>query len=109
MLDKDEYERAQKKQRKRITAAELKRKKLSCGNCIHFVAETAMCDKDWPGVNGKLSARGARTDHNTRTYCGMAGRGFYLKQDQEAVIESETPRKKPGPKPKPKALPGSGS
>lgn len=107
MIDKEEYERLQKKQRKRITSAELKRKKLSCGNCIHFIEQDAMCDKDWPGVTGKLSARGARTNHNTRTYCGMEGRGFYLKVEEEAEIISETPRKKPGPKPK--NLPGQGS
>ena len=108
MLDKDEYERAMKKQRKRITTAEIKRKKINCGECIHYREEDHTCDKDWPGVSGKLSARGARVDHNTRTYCGMAGRGFYPKKTQEAVIESEEPKPRGKPGPKPKSLPGQG-
>ena len=87
-----------------------------------------MCNKEWPGVNGQLSARSARADHQTRTYCGMVGRGFSpskafmeemgvevgpdgkvrAKQTQEADVTSEEPRRnKPGPKPK--GVPGQGS
>ena len=108
MLDKEEYEKLQKKQRKRITSAELKRKKISCGDCKEYDPDTGMCNKVWPGVTGQLSARGARTNHSTRTYCGMEGRGFYPKKTQEAVIESEEPKPRGKPGPKPKSLPGQG-
>lgn len=111
MLDKDEYDKAEKKQRKRITARQLKQKKVNCGNCGHYLAETGMCNKDWPGVAGKLSARGARTDHNTRVFCGMSGRGFYPSEElqKELGVEAPVRKNKPGPKPKAKQLPGQGA
>ena len=110
MLDQEEYERAKKKKAKKVSKKMQIRAKITCGECRFYIPETGMCDRDWPGVIGKLSARGAKTDH-AKTYCGMAARGFLpiIRGLKEAEVESETPieRKKPGPKPK--GGPGQGS
>ena len=111
MLDQEEYEKAEKqKKAMKVTKRIQKAKKITCGECRFYVKETTMCDYDWPGVIGKLTARGARTDHAKNPYCGMRGSRFMpiVKNMEEAVIESEEPRKnKPGPKPK--GGPGQGS
>jgi len=110
MLDQEEYEKANKRKKAmKVTKRIQKAKKITCGECRFFIKETTMCDRDWPGVVGKLTARGARVDH-AKTYCGMRGRGFQpiVTNMEEAVVESEEPRKnKPGPKPK--GGPGQGS
>jgi len=108
MITEDEYKKSQKV--KKITKRMLKERKITCGLCRFFVEENGMCDRDWPGVVGKLSARGARVDHQTRTFCGMSGKGFLpiIENLEEAEVVSEETRRKPGPKPKLKQ-PGQGS
>jgi hypothetical protein len=106
MLDKDEYEAIQKREKQKLTQAKIKKMGITCGNCKHYgkmgekgerlpVTEKGldMCFKTYPNVSGPIGLRGARANNSKEMYCGMAGKFFYPKNDEAAGIKDREKEK----------------
>lgn len=103
-IDKDAYEAAEKKDRKKVTAEKTKKIGINCGQCKwrgridedgnkleanadgEFEPGADMCFYPYPNVQGGIGLRGARANNAKNQFCGMHGRFFYPKDKKAAGV-----------------------
>ena len=121
MLDKDQYEATQKREKNKATYAKIKKMGITCGNCkwagkvndkmeklsdkeIKAEAKAIedekpvapsydMCFYAYRGVSGPIGLRGARANSAKGSYCGMEGKYFYPKSDEAAGVADRAKEK----------------
>ena len=110
MIDKEQYDAMQKKEKTKLTYAKIKKIGIGCGSCAHsgFVndkmekvdaPEKGKEDKDKYAVCfffkniGPIGLRGARANNAKGQYCGMEGKYFYPKSDEAAGIADRAKEK----------------
>lgn len=97
MIDKDQYDAFEKKEKTKLTYAKIKKMGITCGNCKHSGKVNAKMEKLDEGEEGydmcfkftnlgPISLRGARANNAKNMYCGMEGKYFYPKDDEAAGI-----------------------
>jgi len=106
MLDKDQYEATQKREKNKATYAKIKKMGITCGNCkwagkvndkMEKVEDNEeghdMCFYAYRGVSGPIGLRGARANSAKGSYCGMEGKYFYPKSDEAAGVADRAKEK----------------
>lgn len=106
MIDKEQYEALQKKEKTKITYSKIKKMGITCGACkwsgkVNSKMEKIeddekgydMCFYNYPNLAGPIGLRGARANNSKNMYCGMAGKFFYPKSDEAAGIKDRAEEK----------------
>jgi hypothetical protein len=110
MIDKEQYEALQKKEKNRLTHAKIKKIGITCGNCSSYgwvnekmekvdAPEEGKEDKDKFAMCfyfkniGPIGLRGARSNNAKNQFCGMEGKYFYPKSDEAAGIADRAKEK----------------